>query len=133
MSNSQKILTPHVYPLWIKSIGVVCFVFFIISLSYVPYYYEINEKFKHARASFESGDYKQASIQYIDLCMLLPQHRTIRLQVAKSLFKSSKLDDHKKAFEFLAKITLDKTEWKELLVYMPSEYETHFNDTKVRV
>ncbi|MCL5876035.1 MAG: hypothetical protein M1114_06200 [Candidatus Dependentiae bacterium] len=133
MNNNHfyESLVPHKYPLWIKIGSIICFFLFCASLTYFPYYLKLNDKCRAANASFAKEDYYQASILYAELSELLPQHKNIQLRRVQALFKSTDRDDHAQALELLSSVKLKKDEWKELLAYMPHEYETLFRTTLV--
>lgn len=125
--NSYQQIPPHTYPIFIKCSVVFCFLALACFLLDLPHFKEVNNLSRKAELAFQRKQYDKAYKLYRDLHKQFPGTEKIKLRLAQMLFKIDNKSAHQEAMNLLSGITLNKYQWKELLCYMPSEYEELFD------
>lgn len=119
-------LRPHRYPFWIWLIGIGLVAALLASVIHLPPYYHAATLLKEAEALSEQGRDSKAIEFYKRTLAITPTAKRAKIGIAVAYFKSTDVEDHKKALLALQGITLRKGDWSRLTAVMPTEYQQFF-------
>ena len=129
-NNAPQTLIPHSYPIWIKIAFGLTISFLLFSFRELPFYSDVNKKRKKADIEFNKGNFQTAYMLYAELLETFPNNKYLKKCTAKSLFKSSKDEDHLLGIKIIADLSFSNYEWKDIYQSMPKKYQEMCDNIK---
>lgn len=126
IDQNYQSIKPHKYPLLIILFAGFIASITIYSLVLLPEYVTSSRNLHKAEIEYKNENYSIALKYYILVLEKVPSSKKARIGAATVLFKYNDIEKDKMALEILREISLNNTEWSEIIKVMPVQYQKYF-------
>lgn len=130
LESELRAITPHQYPNIIKLAMFLFIVAFGYVCTLVPSYINAAKQIKKAQQAYTHDNYDDALEGYLEAFSLEPSSKTVRIGLAKVLFKSKNPEIQMEGLGILDGLEFTKKEMVEIRQAMPRRFEKFFESTK---
>jgi hypothetical protein len=123
-------LKPHHYPAWLVAFTALIFGAVVYSATLIAPYLDAFVALRRAEAAVAAGDRTAAEARLRDVLRLFPSSKAARIDMAVMLLADPSEAQQRRGLDYLAGITLGKSEWQRVSAVLPEKFRGAFTVTK---